>query len=40
MTAGKPIRIFFADDHAVVGLGLKTMFESEPDMKVVGIAAR
>ena len=35
----KPIRIFIVDDHAVVRLGLKTMLESEPDMKVVGMAA-
>lgn len=34
-----PIRIFVVDDHAVVRLGLKTMLESEPDMKVVGTAA-
>ena len=33
------IRIFIVDDHAVVRLGLKTMLESEPDMKVVGMAA-
>ena len=36
---GKLIRIFIVDDHAVVRLGLKTMLESEPDMKVVGMAA-
>ncbi|MFP5211727.1 MAG: response regulator [Acidobacteriota bacterium] len=35
----KAIRIFIVDDHAVVRLGLKTMLESEPDMKVVGMAA-
>lgn len=34
-----PIRIFIVDDHAVVRLGLKTMLESEADMKVVGSAA-
>ena len=35
----EPIRIFIVDDHAVVRLGLKTMLESEPDIKVVGSAA-
>ena len=33
-----PIRIFIVDDHAVVRLGLRTMLESEHDMKVVGMA--
>jgi DNA-binding NarL/FixJ family response regulator len=33
-----PIRIFIVDDHAVVRLGLRTMLESEADMKVVGMA--
>lgn len=33
-----PIRIFIVDDHAVVRLGLRTMLESETDMKVVGMA--
>jgi DNA-binding NarL/FixJ family response regulator len=32
------IRIFIVDDHAVVRLGLKTMLESEPDIRVVGTA--
>ncbi len=35
----EPIRIFIVDDHAVVRLGLQTMLESEPDIKVVGSAA-
>lgn len=33
-----PISVFIVDDHAVVRLGLKTMLESEPDIKVVGSA--
>jgi len=33
------IRVFIVDDHAVVRLGLQTMLESEPDIKVVGSAA-
>jgi DNA-binding NarL/FixJ family response regulator len=35
----EPIRIFIVDDHAVVRLGLQTMLESEPDIRVVGAAA-
>jgi two-component system NarL family response regulator len=34
-----PIRILVADDHLVVRLGLITMINNQPDMKVVGDAA-
>lgn len=37
MTAGK-LRIFLADDHAVVREGMKRLIESAPDMEVVGEA--
>ncbi len=30
------IRLLLADDHAVVRLGLRMLFESEPDMEIVG----
>lgn len=33
-----PIRIFLADDHAVLRAGLKSLLNSEPDMEVVGEA--
>jgi len=33
------IRVFVVDDHQVVRMGLKTMLESTPDIKVVGVAA-
>jgi DNA-binding NarL/FixJ family response regulator len=33
------IRIFIADDHAVVREGTRTLLEREPDMQVVGEAA-
>ena len=35
----KPIRIFMADDHAIVRKGLRTLIESESDMEVVGEAS-
>jgi len=38
VTVADPISVFIVDDHAVVRLGLKTMLESEPDIKVVGSA--
>lgn len=38
VNAADPIRVYIVDDHAVVRLGLKTMLESEPDIKVVGSA--
>jgi two-component system response regulator NreC len=34
----KPIRVYIADDHFVVRVGLRTLLESEPDMAVVGEA--
>ncbi|MCS6843268.1 MAG: response regulator transcription factor [Caldilineales bacterium] len=34
----KPIRIFLADDHAVLRAGLKALLNAEPDMTVVGEA--
>jgi two-component system NarL family response regulator len=39
MTAAETIRVFVVDDHQVVRTGIKTMLESEPDIKVVGTAA-
>ena len=36
---GDPIRIFFADDHAVVREGLKALISTEENMSVVGSAA-
>jgi DNA-binding NarL/FixJ family response regulator len=33
-----PVKILIADDHAVVRRGLKTLIESEPDLKVVAEA--
>ena len=33
-----PLRIFLADDHAVVREGLKTLINAQPDMEVVGEA--
>lgn len=35
----KPVRLLIADDHAVVRSGLRTLLESQADMKVVGEAA-
>ena len=33
-----PIRVFLADDHALVRLGLRQLLEREPDVTVVGEA--
>ena len=34
----KPIRLLIADDHAIVRIGLTSLFESESDIEVVGQA--
>ncbi len=34
------IRLFLVDDHAVVRMGLRMLFESEPDFEIVGEADR
>ncbi len=34
-----PIRILFADDHAIVREGLRSLIATEPDMQVVGEAS-
>lgn len=34
-----PIRLLLVDDHAVVLLGMHMLFESEPEIKIVGEAA-
>lgn len=34
----KPFRILIVDDHAILRMGLASMLESEPDMKVIGEA--
>ena len=34
----KPIRIFLADDHAVLRAGLRALLNGEPDMTVIGEA--
>ena len=39
MTAGPPIRILLADDHAVVRRGLRMVLDARPDMTVVAEAA-
>ena len=33
------IRVFLADDHAIVRQGLRTLIDSQPDMEVVGEAS-
>ncbi len=35
----EPIRIFVADDHAIVRKGLRTLIDSEPGMEVIGEAS-
>jgi DNA-binding NarL/FixJ family response regulator len=37
-SAGKPIRVLLADDHAMVRTGLRMIVEDEEDMVVVGDA--
>ncbi len=37
--SGRPIRLLIADDHAVVRMGLRTLFELLDDIEVVGEAA-
>jgi DNA-binding NarL/FixJ family response regulator len=39
MTSPSPIRIVIADDHTLVRDGLRMLFETEPDIAVVGEAA-
>ena len=39
MTEPRPIRLFVVDDHQVVRMGVKSMFESAPGFIVVGTAA-
>lgn len=39
MSAGDPIRVILADDHAVVRAGLARLLEEQPDIRVVGEAA-
>ena len=36
---GGRVRVLIADDHGTVREGLKLLFEKEPDMEVVGLAA-
>jgi len=33
------IRVFVVDDHKVVRMGIRTMLESEPDIRIVGTAS-
>jgi two-component system, NarL family, response regulator NreC len=37
-TAGRPLRVFLADDHAVLRAGLRLLVNSQPDLGVVGEA--
>ncbi len=39
MTEAHPIRLFVVDDHQVVRMGVKSMFESAPGFVVAGTAA-
>lgn len=39
MTEGEPIRVVLADDHALFREGLRLIFESQPDIQIVGEAA-
>lgn len=36
---GRKIRVFLADDHAVVRKGLETLIDTRDDMEVVGVAS-
>jgi DNA-binding NarL/FixJ family response regulator len=36
--AGRPLRVFLADDHAVLRAGLRLLVNSQPDLEVVGEA--
>jgi len=36
---GAPIRVFVVDDHETVRLGLQLLFDEEPDIDLVGVAA-
>lgn len=38
--SGEGIRVFVVDDHALLRAGLKSALETEPDIRVVGEAAR
>jgi len=38
-TVGGKIRVFLADDHAVVRKGLETLIDTRDDMEVVGVAS-
>jgi DNA-binding NarL/FixJ family response regulator len=35
---GRPLRVFLADDHAVLRAGLRLLINSQPDLEVVGEA--
>ena len=39
MTEPSTIRVLIVDDHAVVRMGLRTFFDLQPDIDVVGEAA-
>ena len=38
MAAERTLRVFLADDHAVVREGLKALIDAQPDMQVIGEA--
>lgn len=38
-SAGRPIRVLVADDHAILRDGIRTLLEAEPDVAVVGEAS-
>ena len=38
-TPTSPIRVLIVDDHAVMRMGLRVLFEGQPDLLVVGEAA-
>ena len=39
MSRNEPIRILIVDDHMVVRMGLRSMIDTQPDMKVIAEAA-